>query len=209
MNSELFCVCGAVKQFPPETLPEIAFIGKSNVGKSSLINMLLSRKNLARTSSVPGKTQTINWYKVDDRMFFVDLPGYGYAKVSKKEQERWGRVIETYLHTRRTLKGAVLLIDIRHDLGSNDKLMADWLKAFEIPTLVILTKADKLGRSQTDHQIALLSKSLKISRKQLVPASSLTGEGKDKIWQGLEDLLSEEEINEVPAVPEESHQEGE
>ena len=208
MKSELYCVCGNKKQFPEESFPEIAFIGKSNVGKSSLINLLLERKGLARTSSVPGKTQTINWYKVDERMFFVDLPGYGYAKVSKKEQERWGRVIETYLHTRRTLCGVILLIDIRHTLGENDRIMADWLKAFEIPTIVALTKADKIGKNETAKQTALLAKALGMDKKQLVPVSSLNGSGRQTLWEALNDLVQGEESEPLPAAPEQESQEG-
>ena len=193
MKSELYCVCGNARQFPEESLPELAFIGKSNVGKSSLINLLLGRKGLARTSSVPGKTQTINWYKVDERLFFVDLPGYGYAKVSKQEQQRWGRVIETYLHTRSALKGVVLLIDIRHDLGENDRMMADWLQAFEIPTVIALTKADKISKNEAARQISRLSGALKMDRKLLVPVSSLSGAGKEALWESLESLLKEKE----------------
>lgn len=182
-NCDLFCVCGSRKQFPKETLPEIAFAGKSNVGKSSLINMMLGRKSLARTSSVPGKTQTINWYRVDEKIFFVDLPGYGYAKASKTDQERWGKVIEEYLNTRATLKCVLMLVDIRHEPGGNDKMMMDWLKHYQVDTIVVATKADKVTRNQLAGQVKLIAGALDIPKEKIIPVSSLNKQGRDQLWK--------------------------
>ena len=191
-KASVFAVCGAVKQFPPETLPEIAFVGKSNVGKSSLINSLLGRKGtgrngLARTSSVPGKTRTINWYVIDELLYFVDLPGYGYAKISKAEQAKWGKVIETYLSGRQTLKAALLLVDIRHEPGENDVMMIDYFRAYEIPVIVIATKADKVTRNQLPHQKKILAEKLGVKSAQILPYSALSGAGKDEVWKAIEE----------------------
>ena len=182
-NSDLFCVCGSRKQFPKETLPEIAFAGKSNVGKSSLINMMLGRKSLARTSSVPGKTQTINWYRVDEKIFFVDLPGYGYAKASKTDQERWGKVIEEYLNQRATLKCVLMLVDIRHEPGANDRMMMDWLKHYKVDTIVVATKADKITRNQLAGQVKLIAGALDVPKENIIPVSSLSKQGRDQLWK--------------------------
>ena len=188
-NTTLFRVCGNVSQFPPESMPEIAFAGKSNVGKSSLINMLLGRKGLAHTSSVPGKTQTVNWYNVDNALFFVDLPGYGYAKAAKKEQDRWSRAIEDYLHRRGTLRGVLLLTDIRHEPGENDKLMLNWLREYQIPTVIAATKSDKLNRSQILKQTSLIAKTLDADPASVIAVSALKGDGRDILWKQLLQLV--------------------
>lgn len=185
-NVALKVVAGSVKQFPEESLPEIAFVGKSNVGKSSLINSLLLRKSLARTSSAPGKTRTINWYEVDKSLYFVDLPGYGYAKVSKAEQEKWGRVIEHYLHHRQSLQLVLLLVDIRHEPSSGDRMMMEWLRHYEVPTLVVATKSDKIKRSQLDKQKKLIRTALELSRPEdLLAYSSETKAGRDEVWKRI------------------------
>ena len=188
-NTTLFRVCGNVSQFPPESMPEIAFAGKSNVGKSSLINMLLGRKGLAHTSSVPGKTQTVNWYNVDNALFFVDRPGYGYAKAAKKEQDRWSRAIEDYLHRRGTLRGVLLLTDIRHEPGENDKLMLNWLREYQIPTVIAATKSDKLNRSQILKQTSLIAKTLDADPASVIAVSALKGDGRDILWKQLLQLI--------------------
>lgn len=185
-NAALKTVAGSIKQFPEESLPEIAFVGKSNVGKSSLINSLLGRRSLARTSSAPGKTRTINWYEVDKTLFFVDLPGYGYAKVSKQEQEKWGQVIEHYLHHRQSLRWVFLLVDIRHAPSAGDQMMMEWLRYYEVPTLVIATKSDKVKRSQIDKQLKLIRNALQLDDKtSLLPYSSETKAGYDEVWKRI------------------------
>lgn len=153
---ELETVCGITSVLPENTMPEVAFAGKSNVGKSSLINGLLNRKSLARTSSQPGKTQTINFYNVNKELYFVDLPGYGYAKVSKGTQEKWGTMIENYLQTSKQLKAVFLLIDIRHEPSSNDKMMYDWIVYNGFNPIIIATKLDKIKRSQVQKMVLSL-----------------------------------------------------
>ena len=146
-NVSLDIVCGITSKLPDTDRPEVAFAGKSNVGKSSLINGLMNRKSLARTSAQPGKTQTINFYNINEAMYLVDLPGYGYAKVSQSEKEKWGKMIERYLHTSKNLKAVFLLIDIRHDPSANDKMMYDWILNNGYEPIIIATKLDKLKRS--------------------------------------------------------------
>ena len=159
-NVSLETVCGYTSKLPKNTKPEIAFAGKSNVGKSSLINALMNRKALARTSGQPGKTQTINFYNINDAMYLVDLPGYGYAKVSQSVKEQWGKLIERYLQKSKQLKAVFLLIDIRHDPSANDKMMYDWLKHYGYDIIIAATKKDKIKRSQVQKQLSVIRKSL-------------------------------------------------
>ena len=155
-NVELECVCGVTSPIKECTLPEFAFAGKSNVGKSSLINALMQRKSLARTSAQPGKTQTINYYNINDELYFVDLPGYGYARASKEVTAKWGKMVERYLHQSSVLKAVFLLIDIRHEPGNNDKMMYDWVVSSGYSPIIIATKLDKINRSQIQKQVKLI-----------------------------------------------------
>lgn len=183
-------VCGITSTLPENTLPEVAFAGKSNVGKSSLINALMNRKSLARTSSQPGKTQTINFYNINHQLYFVDLPGYGYAKVSVSEKEKWGRMIERYLHRSKQLKIIFLLIDIRHEPGANDKQMYRWILDQGFTPVIIATKLDKINRSQKDKQIKLLKNGLQVVPETLIiPFSAQTKQGKEEIYALLDSLL--------------------
>lgn len=183
-------VCGITSVLPKNDLPEIAFLGKSNVGKSSLINTLMQRKSLARTSQAPGKTQTINYYKINDEIYFVDLPGYGYAKVSHELRQKWGKMIEKYLTTSPSLKLICLLVDIRHEPTENDRLMYDWIKYHGYKVLVILTKADKLKRSVLSKNIKMIEKSLKVSEEDMVVAfSSETGQGRDEVYEIINNAI--------------------
>lgn len=190
-NVELEVVSGNASQFPTSNLIEIAFAGKSNVGKSSLINTLINRRALARTSSQPGKTQTINFYNVENQMYFVDLPGYGYAKVSKEQRQQWGSFIETYLHEHPQLKLILLLVDIRHTPSEQDHMMYQWMKHYSFPIIVIATKMDKLKRSQVSHHIAMVRQGLHMTEDEiLIPFSAVTKQGKDEIWEKLDQTLS-------------------
>ncbi len=189
-NASLAAVGVKEEQYPKTGLPEIAFAGKSNVGKSSLINALLRRKALARTSSQPGKTQTINFYQVEELLYFVDLPGYGYAKVSKAERERWAKMIDDYLHTRQTLLQVLLLVDGRHEPSANDVQMLDWIRSFGYAPAVIATKMDKMGKQQQARSLKLIRQTLKLESGELFPFSALTKEGIDQIWEMLERLLA-------------------
>ncbi|GKU75741.1 ribosome biogenesis GTP-binding protein YihA/YsxC [Paenibacillus sp. L3-i20] len=178
-------IISAVKphQYPEDALPEVALAGRSNVGKSSLINKMIMRKNLARTSSQPGKTQQLNYYRVNDMVYFVDFPGYGYAKVSKTQREQFGEMIETYLREREPLKLQLLIIDIRHEPSKDDILMYQWLKHYEIPTCIVVTKADKIPRSKWDKHIKMIKTSLETdARDTVVMFSSETGLGRDQLW---------------------------
>lgn len=189
-NVNLEVVSGNTSQFPETGLLEIAFAGKSNVGKSSLINALINRKSYARTSSQPGKTQTINFYNIEDKLYFVDLPGYGYAKVSKTERERWGKFIESYLYERQQIKQILLLVDIRHEPGNNDKMLYDWIVYNGFDPIVIATKLDKIKRSQIDKHVSIIRKSLGITdRKKIVPFSATTKQGKDTLWEIIDDII--------------------
>ncbi|MBO8434636.1 MAG: YihA family ribosome biogenesis GTP-binding protein [Tyzzerella sp.] len=189
-NASLAAVGVKLEQYPTDGKPEIAFAGKSNVGKSSLINGLLNRKSLARTSSNPGKTRTINFYDVENTLYFVDLPGYGYAKAPKTEIQKWGKMIEDYLYQRETLKSIVLLIDIRHEPGNNDKMMYDWLKHYNYDIIIIATKADKIKRSQLQKHIAMIRKGLNMSAEdKIIPFSSMTKQGKEEIWSVFDELV--------------------
>ncbi|MFD1671200.1 ribosome biogenesis GTP-binding protein YihA/YsxC [Agrilactobacillus yilanensis] len=175
------------KQYPTKHLPEIVLSGRSNVGKSSLINTLLSRKSIARTSSTPGKTQTLNFYNIASKLYFVDVPGYGYAKVSKKQREQFGKIIETYLQTRSEMKGVMLLVDARHTPTEDDFNMYNYLKYYEIDTLVVATKVDKIKRNQRDKQARLIMDKLQLEPEDnLIFFSSETGEGHDDVWQWIQ-----------------------
>lgn len=183
-------VCGITSKLPDNMLPEIAFAGKSNVGKSSLINALMNRKSLARTSSQPGKTQTINFYNVNKEIYFVDLPGYGYAKASKDAVAKWGRMIENYLYKSRQLRRVFLLIDIRHEPGANDKQMYDWVVRSGYEPIIIATKLDKIKRSQVDKQLKLIKSALNMpSEGILIPFSSETKQGRDAIYEIIDQIL--------------------
>ncbi|MDR2940471.1 MAG: ribosome biogenesis GTP-binding protein YihA/YsxC [Clostridiales bacterium] len=175
-------------QFPDDKKPEIAFVGKSNVGKSSLINTLINRKSLARTSQSPGKTRTVNFYEVEGKLCFVDLPGYGYAKTSKSESEKWGKMIEGYLLNRKQLRAILLLVDIRHELSANDKLMYDWLMHYNYKMIVALTKSDKLTRNQMARNLAMFKKEF-IGAIDVVPFSSLNKSGRDELWGTIGSLI--------------------
>lgn len=187
-------VCGYTSKLPENTKPEIAFAGKSNVGKSSLINGLMNRKSLARTSAQPGKTQTINFYNINDAMYLVDLPGYGYAKVSETEKQKWGQMIENYLHTSKQLKAVFLLIDIRHAPSANDKTMYEWILYQGYEPIIIATKLDKLKRSQVQKQVKILREGLGLKRESiLIPFSAETKQGREEIWQIMDKLIESEE----------------
>ena len=191
-QAELETVCGITSKLPENAFPEVAFAGKSNVGKSSLINGLLNRKSLARTSSQPGKTQTINFYKVNGDMYLVDLPGYGYAKVSNEIKAKWGRMIENYLHGSKQLKAVFLLVDIRHEPSANDKDMYQWIVAQGYEPVIIATKLDKIKRSQVQKQIKILKEGLKLlPGTQLIPFSAETKQGRDEIWDVICSFVEE------------------
>ena len=186
-NVSLETVCGITSTLPENTLPEFAFAGKSNVGKSSLINALINRKALARTSAQPGKTQTINFYNVEDALYFVDLPGYGYAKVSQEIKAKWGKMIERYLQKSKQLKLVFLLIDIRHAPGKNDIQMYDWVKQMGFEPVIIATKADKIKRSQLDKCLKVIRDTLKLSKETtMIPFSSVSKQGREEIYEVLE-----------------------
>lgn len=186
-NVDLETVCGITSKLPENTLPEIAFAGKSNVGKSSLINTLMNRKSYARISATPGKTQTINFYNINQEMYLVDLPGYGYAKVSEREKEKWGQMVERYLHGSRQLRAVFLLIDIRHDPSANDRMMYEWVTAQGYQPVIIATKLDKIKRSQKDKQVKAVREGLGlVPGTRVIPFSSVTRQGKDEIWDLVE-----------------------
>ena len=188
-KAELETVCGITSTLPENLLPEFAFAGKSNVGKSSLINGLLNRRALARTSSQPGKTQTINFYNVNDDLYFVDLPGYGYAKVSVEVKAKWGKMIERYLKKSKMLKCIFLLIDIRHDPSANDKMMYNWIVSNGYKPVIISTKLDKLKRSQIQKHVKMVREGLGLEKEDvLIPFSAETKQGRDEIWALIESL---------------------
>ena len=174
------------EHYPEPLLPEVALAGRSNVGKSSFINKLVQRKALARTSSKPGKTQTLNFFNIYDEVMFVDVPGYGYAKVSKTEREAWGKMMEKYFTTREILKGVVLLVDIRHEPSADDVIMYDFLKYYDLSVIVVATKLDKIKRGQRDKQIAAIKRKLQFDGQDtFIPFSSETGEGVDAAWEAI------------------------
>lgn len=191
-NVELETVCGITSKIPDNTLPEIAFAGKSNVGKSSLINALMNRKSLARTSSSPGKTQTINFYNINSQMYLVDLPGYGYAKVSEAEKAKWGKMIENYLRTSKQLRAVFLLIDIRHEPGKNDKTMYDWIVYQGYQPIIIATKLDKLKRSQVQKAIKVVRTGLGLKSSDIViPFSAETKQGREEIYALMDEIIAD------------------
>lgn len=202
-------VVGITSALPENTLPEYAFAGKSNVGKSSLINALINRKSYARTSSEPGKTQTINYYNVNESLYFVDLPGYGYAKVSKETQAKWGKMIERYLNRSKMLKKVFLLIDMRHQPGANDIMMYDWIRHNGFKPVLILTKMDKLSRNEQAKNLSLIKKTLKTEKDDiLIPFSAVTKAGRDEIWALIEqDLNGNEDENETSGAVSDDGQE--
>lgn len=189
-NVELEIVCGITSKIPETSLPQMAFAGRSNVGKSSLINALMNRKSLARISSQPGKTQTINFYNINKEMYLVDLPGYGYAKVAESEKRKWGVMIENYLHRSKQLQTVFLLIDIRHNPSANDKMMYDWIVYQGYEPVIIATKLDKIKRSQLTKNIGAIRMGLNLKQDALIfPFSAQTKQGREEIWAYMESLL--------------------
>ncbi|MCM1495632.1 MAG: ribosome biogenesis GTP-binding protein YihA/YsxC [Bacteroides sp.] len=183
-------ICGITSKLPENTLPEIAFAGKSNVGKSSLINGLMNRKSYARTSSQPGKTQTINFYNINEELYFVDLPGYGYAKVSAEIKAKWGKMIERYLHKSRQLRLVFLLIDIRHEPSANDCIMYNWIVENGFHPVIIATKLDKINRSQVAKHMKMIQTKLEvIPGTPMIPFSAVSKQGREEIWSLIEELI--------------------
>ena len=198
-NVNLETVCGITSVLPENDKNEIAFAGKSNVGKSSLINTLMNRKSYARTSSSPGKTQTINFYNINDELYFVDLPGYGYAKVAVAVKEKWGKLIERYLQSSQKLKIIFLLIDIRHDPSENDRIMYEWITYNGYHPIIIATKLDKINRSQISKQVKLIRDGLKTEPgTKIIPFSALSKQGKEEIYQCIDEVMEmhEKELEE-------------
>ncbi len=188
-------------QYPATIIPEIALLGRSNVGKSSIINTLLNRRGLARVSSEPGKTRGINFYNIDDTLYFVDLPGYGFAKVSKEARASWGRMIETYLNKRKQLKMVLMLVDIRHQPTADDRMMYNWIIEMDLPHLVVATKMDKITRGQVQGRLSDIRKTLGIKAGAgLIAYSSETRQGKDQVWKEIEQAIMEQTIMEQAVV---------
>ncbi|MFP7169552.1 ribosome biogenesis GTP-binding protein YihA/YsxC [Terribacillus sp. 7520-G] len=189
-EAEIVISAVSKKQYPETHMPEIALAGRSNVGKSSFINKMINRKNLVRTSQKPGKTQTLNFYKINDRFHFVDVPGYGYAKVSKKERNAWGKMLEEYFTERENLKAVVLLVDIRHEPTKDDVTMYDFLKHYELPVVVVATKLDKIPKGKRVQHIKRAADKLQLEQDDIIlPFSSETGEGKEEAWGVLKQFL--------------------
>lgn len=195
-------VCGITSKIPVNTKPEVAFAGKSNVGKSSLINALMNRKSLARTSAQPGKTQTINYYNINDDIYYVDLPGYGYANANENVKAQWGKMIEDYLHKSEMLKAVFLLIDIRHKPSENDRIMYDWVCNNGYHPIIIATKLDKINRSQIQKQVKLIKETLQVEKGTVViPFSATSKQGRDEIYEII-DRIVEESKEEAPVETE-------
>lgn len=189
-NVSLAAVAVKKEQYPTDERPEIAFAGKSNVGKSSLINSMLNRKALARTSQNPGKTRTINFYDVEGTIYLVDLPGYGYARAAKSEIEKWGKMIENYLLKREELKAIIMLVDIRHEPGANDRMMYDWLKHYGYNIIIVATKSDKIKRSQLQKHTSMLRKAFELQPEDiLIPFSSETKNGREELWNVIDEIV--------------------
>ncbi|MFD2670516.1 ribosome biogenesis GTP-binding protein YihA/YsxC [Marinicrinis sediminis] len=193
-QSEFIISAVGPDQYPDDALPEFALAGRSNVGKSSLINKLIQRKNLARTSSQPGKTQQLNYYRINDEIYFVDFPGYGYAKVSKSERQKWGKMIEAYLLNREPLKAVLLVLDIRHAPSKDDQLMYDWMLHFNIPCIIVATKADKISKNKWGAHVRQIEQTIG-RRKQdpLVLFSSESGMGRDELWDVIQSFYKQAE----------------
>lgn len=191
-SSEYIISAVGKKQYPEEGLPEIALAGRSNVGKSSLINKVINRKNLARTSSKPGKTQTLNFYLINQQFYFVDFPGYGFAKVSQEVKAEWSKFIEEYLSQREVLKGVIHIIDVRHPPTNDDCIMYEWLTHFQLPTLVVATKADKISRGNWQKHLKEIKKKMKLLPNQpLVLFSAETGQGIEEVHQWVEKMVQD------------------
>lgn len=189
-HAEIITSAVSEKQYPKDQLPEIAMAGRSNVGKSSFINRMIQRRNLVRTSSKPGKTQTLNFYKINEAFYFVDVPGYGYAKISKTEREKWGAMMEEYFQSRETLKVVVLITDIRHKPTEDDIQMYDYLKHFSLPVIVIATKLDKIKKNQRTNYLKRTEQTLNLAPDDfLIPFSAETGAGKDDTWRALAQFI--------------------
>ena len=198
-SAVLDIVCGITSKIPDTGLPEVAFAGKSNVGKSSLINGLMNRKALARTSAQPGKTQTINFYKINDELDLVDLPGYGYAKASEEIKAKWGKMIEDYLHKSKEIRCVFLLVDIRHEPGNNDKIMYKWILDHGYEPVIIATKLDKIKRSQVQKQLKVLRQGLQVvPGTKIIPFSAQTKQGREEIWDLIDELTGMAEPEEAP-----------
>lgn len=195
-SANLETVIGVTSKIPQNNMMEIAFAGKSNVGKSSLINVLMNRKSLAHISAQPGKTQTINFYNINDALYFVDLPGYGFAKVPLQEKEKWGKMIEKYLHQSKMLKAIFLLVDIRHDPSANDKQMYAWILSNGFHPIVIATKADKIKRSQIQNQIKVIKQGLEAeSDTVIIPFSAQTKQGREEVYDLIDSMMGQAEEN--------------
>lgn len=190
-NVELVISAVRPAQYPETELPEFALAGRSNVGKSSFINKLIGRKSMARISSKPGKTQTLNFYKIEEELFFVDVPGYGYAKVSKTEREAWGKMIETYITSREQLRAVIQIVDLRHPPSKDDQMMYDFMKHYNIPCIIIATKADKIPKGKWDKHKKIVRETLDMEKGDpLIVFSSETGLGKDEAWKQIEKRMS-------------------
>ena len=195
-NASLDTVCGVTSYLPKNTMPEIALSGKSNVGKSSLINSLMNRKSLARTSAQPGKTQTINYYNVNSQIYLVDLPGYGYTKIAKEVKDKWGKLVERYLYSSEALQVVFLLVDIRHAPSENDKMMYRWIVSNGYDPVVIATKLDKLKRSQIQKHVKQVREGLMLPKEtRLIPFSATTKQGREEIWEIMEAVIAGEDVN--------------
>ena len=192
LSAEFVTSAAEPSQYPPESLPEIAFAGRSNVGKSSLINVLVNRKHLVKTSSTPGRTQLINFFDINDYFTFVDLPGYGYARVPASVKKKWGPMIETYLSGRKTLKGVVVILDIRRTPREEEHNLITWLAHYSIATILVLTKADKLSKTKQDKQRAAVARSLALDSSELILFSAKSRKGREEVWQALEQFLQNE-----------------
>ena len=192
-NVSLETVCGITSKLPDNKLLEVAFAGKSNVGKSSLINELMNRKSLARTSAQPGKTQTINYYNINNELYFVDLPGYGYAKANENVKAQWGKMIEDYLHRSKKLQLVFLLVDIRHAPSENDRIMYNWICKMGYSPVIIATKLDKINRSQIQKQLKLIRTGLNAEQDTvMIPFSATTKQGREEIYDLLDQLLEQD-----------------